>query len=68
METSAQWATILTNDLRALKEIKGWDEMSRVRYALKEQEIGQHCCQAGESLTDAELTLLKRMLGLTEQQ
>jgi len=35
---------------------------------MKEQEIGQHCCQAGESLSDAELSLLKRALKLNEQQ
>ena len=34
---------------------------------MKEQEIGQHCCQAGESLNDADLSLLKQALGLDEQ-
>lgn len=34
---------------------------------MKEQEIGQHCWQAGESLNDAELSLLKRALGLDEE-
>jgi hypothetical protein len=39
-----------------------------MRGSLKEQEIGQHCCQAGESLDDVNLTLLKEALGLNEWQ
>jgi hypothetical protein len=35
---------------------------------MKEQEIGQHCCQAGEGLSDADLTSLKAALGLDERQ
>lgn len=42
--------------------------LDHMRYAMKEQEIGQHCCQAGEYLADEELALLKRALGLSEQQ
>ncbi len=40
----------------------------RIRRTLKEQEIGQHCCQAGESLSDHDLALLKDALGLDEWQ
>src|SRR5438128_991963 len=68
MKRFAEWKSILTNDLHALKQLEGRDEMGQMRHAMKEQEIGQHCCQAGESLTDQELTLLKRALGLTQQQ
>jgi hypothetical protein len=64
----AEWKTILTNDLHALKQLTGRDEMSRMRYVMKEQEIGQHCYQAGEILTDKELLVLKKALGLTDQQ
>ena len=64
----AEWKTILTNDLHALKELVGKDEMSRMRCAMKEQEIGQHCYQAEEILTDKELMLLKKTLGVTDQQ
>jgi hypothetical protein len=64
----AEWEAVLTNDLHVLKQLTGKDEMSRMRYAMKEQEIGQHCYQAGEILTDKELLLLKKALGLTEQQ
>ena len=64
----AKWEAVLTNDLHALKQLIGKDEMSRMRYVMKEQEIGQHCYQAGEILTDKELLLLKKALGLTDQQ
>lgn len=64
----AEWKTVLTNDLHALKQLTGRDEMSRMRCAMKEQEIGQHCYQAEENLTDKELKLLKKTLGLTDQQ
>ena len=68
METLALWKTILMNDLYVLTQLEGQDEASQMRHAMKEQEIGQHCCQAGEDLTDEELALLKRALGLSEQQ
>ena len=68
METLALWKTILMNDLYVLTQLEGQDEVSQMRHTMKEQEIGQHCCQAGEDLTDEELALLKRALGLSEQQ
>ena len=68
MHTFAVWRTILTNDLQALKELERPAQECRWRYTWKEQELGQHCCQAGEDLTDAELALLKQLLGLTEPQ
>ena len=64
----AEWKTILTNDLHALKQLTGRDEMNRMLCAMKEQEIGLHCYQAEENLTDKELMLLKKTLGLTDQQ
>ena len=64
----AEWKTVLTNDLHALKQLTGRDEMSRMRCAMKEQEIGHHCYQAEENLTDKELKHLKKTLGLTDQQ
>lgn len=66
METIAIWKTILMNDLYSLKHLKGHDEMSMMRYAMKEQDIGLHCYQAEESLSDAELALLKKGLHLSE--
>ena len=68
MQTLDEWKSTLANDLLELKQLEGQDANTRIRRALKEQEIGQHCCQAGESLTDMELARLKRALGLSEQQ
>lgn len=65
MNAFTTWKIILLNDLRSLKQLEGLDE---VRYAFKQQEIGQHCCQAGENLSNAELALLKKKLHLTEDQ
>lgn len=67
MSRLAEWTAVLANDFRKLQRLEGSDVNTRIRRALKEQEIGQHCCQAGESLSDAELTLLKAALGLDEQ-
>jgi hypothetical protein len=66
--TFDEWKTLLMQDFLALKQLKGQDTQTRMRRSMKEQEIGQHCCQAGESLTDAELSLLKRVLKLNDQQ
>jgi hypothetical protein len=59
---------VLANDLLELDRLKGQDASTRMRRSLKEQEIGQHCCQAGEHLGDADLALLKEALGLDEWQ
>jgi hypothetical protein len=67
MQALEEWKTILTTDLLTLRRLQGWDALSRMRRAMKQQEIGQHCCQAGESLGDADLSLLKQALGLDEQ-
>jgi hypothetical protein len=68
MYTLAEWKVVLAKDFLELKRLEGQDVNTRIRRALKEQEIGQHWCQAGESLSDADLTLLKAALGLDEQQ
>jgi hypothetical protein len=67
MQTFEEWKTILTIDFLALGLLQGGDDLSRMRRSMKEQEIGQHCWQAGESLGDAELSLLKRAVGLDEE-
>jgi len=67
MQTLDEWKAILTTDLLALRKLQGGDALSKMRRAMKEQEIGQHCCQAGESLGDADLSLLKQALGLDEE-
>ena len=68
MENFAEWKTILLHDLHVLKQLRGLDEMSLMRYGMKEQDISLHCYQAEESLTDAELVLLKKELRLSELQ
>jgi hypothetical protein len=65
-KTLIQWKAILMNDLQALQQHKKLDQISQERFALKEREIGFHCYQAEESLTDGELILLKKGLGLSE--
>ena len=67
MQTLDEWKAILITDLLALRRLQGGDALSRMRHAMKEQEIGQHCCQAGESLSDADLSLLKQAFGLDEE-
>ena len=67
MQTYEEWKTILTIDLLGLGLLQGGDDHSRMRRSMKKQEIGQHCLQAGEILSDAELSLLKRVLGLDEE-
>ena len=68
MQTLDEWKTVLAKDFLELKHLKGQDVNKSIRRALKEQEIGQHCCQAGEDLSDSDLMLLKKVLGLDEQQ
>jgi hypothetical protein len=64
--TLHEWKAVLENDLLELQQLEGRDASTRIKRSLKEQAIGQHCCQAGESLGDADLALLKETLGLDE--
>ncbi len=68
MYTLDEWKAVLAKDFLELQHLEGQDANTRIRRSLKEQEIGQHCCQAGESLGDPDLTLLKETLGLDEWQ
>ena len=65
--TLDEWKAVLLKDLLELKQLEGQDANTRIRRSMKEQEIGQHCCQEGESLSDHDLTVLKAALGLDEQ-
>ena len=67
MQTLNEWKTVLAKDFLVLHHLEGQDTSTRMRRSMKEQEIGQHCCQAGEVLCDADLTSLKEALGLDEQ-
>jgi len=66
--TLAEWKAVLVKDFLELQRLGGQDASTRMRRSLKEQEIGQHCCQAGEYLDDPDLALLKESLGLDEWQ
>jgi hypothetical protein len=68
VSTLEEWKAVLAKDLIELQQLKKQDASTRIRRSLKEQEIGQHCCQAGESLSDSDLTLLKEALELDEWQ
>jgi len=68
MYTLDEWKAVLAKDFLELQHLEGQDTNTRIRRSLKEQEIGQHCCQAGESLGDPDLDLLKESLGLDEWQ
>ena len=68
MHTLDEWKAVLAKDFRELQHLEGQDASTRMRRFLKEQEIGQHCCQAGERLGDPDLALLKESLGLDEWQ
>jgi hypothetical protein len=63
-----EWKATLTKDLLELHQLEGQDASTRMRRSMKEQEIGQHCWQSGESLDDTDLALLKEALGLDEWQ
>jgi hypothetical protein len=63
-----EWKAVLAKDLLELRQLEGQDASTRMRRSLKEQEIGQHCCQAGERLDDADLALLKEALVIDEWQ
>ena len=68
MQTLDEWKAVLAKDFLEWKYLEGQDASARMRRSMKQQEIGQHCCQAGESLSDPDLTVLKEALGLDEQQ
>jgi hypothetical protein len=68
VSTQNEWKAVLVKDLLELQLLEGQDASTRLRRSLKEQAIGQHCCQAGESLGDSDLALLKEALGLDEWQ
>jgi hypothetical protein len=66
VSTLTEWEAVLAKDLLELHQLEGQDASTRMRRFMKKQEIGQHCCQAGESLGDPDLALLKEAIGLDE--
>jgi len=68
MQSFDTWLKLLSKDLSELKQLEKQDASTRLRRSLKEQEIGQHCCEAGEDLDDVQLARLKGVSGLTEKE
>ena len=68
MQSFDTWLKLLSKDLAELKQLGKQDASTRLRRSMKEQEIGQHCCEAGEDLDDLQLVRLKEALGLTEKE
>ena len=68
VSTLPEWKAVLAQDLLELYQLEGPEDSTKMRRAMKEQAIGQHCCQAGEHLDDTDLALLKEALGLGEWQ
>jgi hypothetical protein len=68
VSTLDEWKAVLVKDFLELHRLEGQDASTRERHALKEQAIGQHCCQAGEHLGDPDLALLKKTLRLNDWQ
>ena len=68
MHTLEEWKAVLVKDFLELHRLETQDASTRMKRSLKEQEIGQHCCQAGEHLDDPQLALLKKSLGIDEGQ
>jgi hypothetical protein len=66
VSTLDAWKAVLVKDLLELQRLEGQDASTRMRRSMKEQEIGQHCCQAGEHLGDPDLALLKKTLRLDD--
>ena len=68
VSTLDEWKAVLVKDFLELQRLEGQDASTRERRSLKEQAIGQHCCQAGEHLGDSDLALLKKTLRLADWQ
>ena len=68
MKTLDELKALLMNDFAELDHLEQWWSLTIVERSVREQEIGRHCYEAEEHLCPAELTMLKRALGLTETQ
>src|SRR5258708_34308580 len=66
MKTFEELKAELTQDLLELEKLAGiWPSTIEKRH-VKEQEIGRHCYEAEEDLSQLELNTLKRVLGITD--
>jgi len=66
MKTFEELKAELTQDLLELEKLTGiWPNTIEKRH-VKEQEIGRHCYEAEEDLSQLELNTLKRVLGISD--
>jgi hypothetical protein len=66
MKTLEELKAELTEELLELEKLAGiWPSTIEKRH-VKEQEIGRHCYEAEEDLSQLELNTLKRVLGITD--
>ena len=68
MKAYRETKSLLTKDFAELVKLEGSDPDRQVKHALKKQEIGQHCYEAEEDLSLADLEWLKLTLGIGEKK
>jgi hypothetical protein len=68
MKTFEELKAEFTQDLLELEKLAGnWPGTIEERH-VKEQEIGRHCYEAEEDLSQVELNTLKRVLGINDSR
>jgi hypothetical protein len=68
MKTFEELKAVFTQDLLELEKLAGiWPSTIEKRH-VKEQEIGRHCYEAEEDLSQLELNTLKRALGINDSR
>jgi hypothetical protein len=68
MKTFEELKAVFTQDLFELKKLtEFWPSTIEKRH-VKEQEIGRHCYEAEEDLSQLELNTLKRALGINDSR
>jgi len=66
MKTFEELKAELTQELHELEKLAGiWPNTIEKRH-VKEQEVGRHCYEAEEDLSQLELNTLKRALGIND--
>jgi len=66
MKTFEELKGVFTQELLELEKLAGiWPSTIEKRH-VKEQEIGRHCYEAEEDLSQLELNTLKRALGIND--
>ena len=66
MKTFEELKAVFTQDLLELEQLAGnWPGTIEERH-VKEQQIGRHCYEAEEDLSQTELNTLKKALGIND--